>query len=186
MMYLSRGIVCRGPNKRRLYVRHFGAPIELTETEAQIWLDGRPGFACLKSVGELCVLRRLEKRGLVYCEPEHTESARYMILCRCVICTTRTISLLPRSKLEKYILVWLKKAGFHLGIAELISLFEKGIEPCRELLHSENRLVLSRLIYPCTVMIANAFENRMMYSSARRQTVDAVMKLLRRKQVFMM
>lgn len=186
MIYLSRGIACRGPNKRRLYVRHFGAPIELTEAEAQIWLDGRLEFACLKSEKELCVLQQLDKRRLVYCESDHTDLAQYMILRRCVICPTRRISLLPRSKIEKHILVWLKKAGFHLGIAELISLFEKGIEPCRVLLYSENRLVLSRLIYPCNVMIANAFENRMMYSSARKQTVDAVMKLLSRNQVFMM
>ena len=186
MMYLSKGLACRGPNKGRVYVRHFGEPIELTEEEAQIWFRGRRKFSYLAEKDDLHILQQLAKYRLVECVPEHTGCAQYMILRRCVICPTRTISLLPRSKIEKHILVWLKKAGFHLGIAELISLFEKGIEPCGELLNSENRLVLSRLIYPCTVMIANAFENRMMYSSARRQTVDAVMKLLRRKQVFMM
>lgn len=186
MMYLSRGIVCRGPTKRRLYVRHFGAPIELTEAEGQIWLDGRLGFARLNSEKELRMLQQLEKRRLVHCEPEHTDRAQYMILRRCVLCPTNAVSLLPRSKREKQILIWLKKAGFRLSIAELIFLFENGIEPCKELLYSENRLVLSRLIYPCTVMMANAFENRMMYSIARKQTVDAVMKLLSRKQIFMM
>lgn len=79
MIYLSRGIACRGPNKQRLYVRHFGAPIELTEAETQIWLDGRLEFACLKSEKELCVLQQLDKRRLVYCESDHTDLAQYMI-----------------------------------------------------------------------------------------------------------
>lgn len=186
MMYLSKGIVCRGPDRKRLYVRHLGLPIELTDQEAQIWLEGEFAFAYASSKQDLSILQRLVNRRLIVCEQEHNGWAQYKILCKCVIFPTGRIRFLPLRKTEKNILIWLKKAGFHLSLPELVYLFENEIEPRSDLLYSENRLRLSRLIYPCTIMMANSFENRMMHSIAMKQTVDAVMNLLYRKQVVIM
>ena len=66
------------------------------------------------------------------------------------------------SKLEKEILIWLKNAGIHLSVAELIYLIEHKVEPSDDLLYEENRQALVEKIYTTENIANNILENQML------------------------
>lgn len=188
MMYLSKGITCKGKSKNGLYIRHFGQPMVLSGEEAVMWKRGRFGFAYTLTQTETDTVRVLVKKGLAVSEQEDDASDKYHALCRCAICANPkfVFGLKPLSAVEKRILTWLRKAATNLSLPELVSLEDKGIKPEPDLLYGENSTKLLKLIYPCYESIAGEMENRMRHSIARKSTVDAVLKLLQRRYVVIM
>lgn len=188
MIYLSKGILVHGPKKNRLLVRHFGLPTEITGVDIDVWLNGRRGFAYTQTKEEDAALERLVNRHLANCELTRGGLSEYKILRKCLICPSKGVHLgiPPLSRTERTVLTWLKKAGIHLSLAELISLFDKGVEPTADLLYRENTRKLMNIIHPSRITIAYELENRMMHSIARKSIVDAVMRLLYRNRVFLM
>lgn len=182
MMYLSKGMLCKGSNKKTIYVSHFGLPVQLTGAEADAWLNGRLGFAIAETLSEKKVVQDLVKRSLAICDPEHDTITQFWILTHCVILPIkRWLRFLPLRDPEKVVLTWIRKAGCNLSIAELVFLLDNKIKPSQELLYSKNKLALRRKIYPHCVLIANQFESRMQHAWRRAETVNAVMSLLHKK-----
>ena len=188
MMYLSRGVLDKRRSKRGILIRYYGLPIELSGDEADIWERGRFGFAYSESPSEEVVVKEMLKKGLVVSAPGHSEIDKYTVLCLSGIYANRQfkLTIIPLCKPEKRILIWLKKAGINLNFSELVCLEDRGIEPKPDLLSRENSVKLMRIIYPGLVSIAGNLELRMLHSIVRKRTVDAVMKLLRRKRVIIM
>ena len=80
-------------------------------------------------------------------------------------------------------MIWLKKAGFHVSAAELVYLIDHGIKPTKDLLYEQNRLALSKKIYPYPVVIAQQLEHKMAHALSCFQVVNALMRLVQKGHV---
>ena len=85
------------------------------------------------------------------------------------------------SKLEKEILIWLKNAGIHLSVAELIYLIEHKVEPSDDLLYEENRQALVEKIYTTENIANNILENQMLEAQCRDNVVNSLISLLKKR-----
>lgn len=188
MIYISKGIICKGKSKHGIFIRHFGRPMELVKEEAEAWLKAQFGFAHIYSDEEAKAVHRLEKKGLAIVKDNCSEFELYDALCRGAICANpkKKFEIIPFKDTAKRVLIWLRKAGTNLLLPELVCLEEKGIEPIPSLLYRENSTALLLLIHPHCVSIAGSLENRMRHSVARKRTVDAILELLRRKRIVIM
>ncbi len=185
MMYLSKGILCKGGSKSWLYIRHLGQPTVLNGEEAVLWQKSRFGFSYTTNQSEIAIVQKLTRKGVVVSESGRSELEKYHALCRCSIRSNSNFifGLRPFSVIERRILTWLRKTDINLSLPELICLEDKEIKPERNLLHGKNSTDLFKLIYPCYESIAGDLENRMRYSIARQKTINAILELLRRKRV---
>lgn len=175
MLYLSKGIKS-GQSGDKISIALGGRTIELNETESRLWEKGEFNFAVTDT------LLSLEERGLVECEAENSPVSRYFILTRCIFCVSDAkvvkINLL---KLEKEILIWLKNAGIHLSVAELIYLIEHKVEPSDDLLYEENRQALVEKIYTTENIADNILENQMLEAKCRDEVVNTLISLLKKR-----
>ncbi|WP_285819627.1 hypothetical protein [Bacteroides acidifaciens] len=185
MMYLSKGILCKGGSKNWLYIRHLGQPTVLNGEEAVLWQESRFHFSYTMNPSEMAIVQKLVRKGVAVSENGRSELEKYHALCRCSIRANPNfiIGLKPFNALEKRILTWLRKTDANLSLPELICLEDKGIKPERNLLYRKNSTELFKLIYPCYESIAGDLENKMRCSIARQRTIDALLELLRRKRV---
>lgn len=183
MLYLSKGFILRPCSEQRLSVSRCGVDFVLTGTEAGLWLDGRFQFADSSSEQKFA-LEHLIKMGLVECAEENHSIDKYRILCRCILypAVPKKVSI-PLLPTENEVLVWLRKAGLRLTMAELVCLREKGIKPIDDLLYSFNRQKLTNVIYTPDTIAEGNLELQMEHASARYKTVKSVETLLRKKRI---
>lgn len=188
MMYLSKGIINKGKNKQGLYIRHFGQPEVLHGAEADMWRLGRYGFVHVYVKPDITIAEELSRKGVAVFVRGSSELDKYDALCKCAICANPKLkfSLTPLSATEKRILTWLKKSNANLSLPELISLEEKDIEPKKYLRKQNNPTELLKIIYPGYDSLSGDLELRMKRSIYRIDTVDAVIKLLRKKRIVLM
>lgn len=188
MMFLSKGIMSKGGSKSWLYIRHLGQPTVLHGEEADLWQKSRFGFSYTMNPSEIAIVQRLVRKGVVVSENGRSELDKYHALCRCSIRANPNfiIGLKSFNALERRILTWLRKTDANLSLPELICLEDKGITPEQNLLCRKNSTDLFKLIYPCYESITGDLENKMRCSIARQRTIDALLKLLRRKRVVIM
>ena len=83
------------------------------------------------------------------------------------------------SSKERRILRWLRYSGFRIGIAELVALEEKHIQPDKGLLSDKNWKVLAEKIYGAKPLSNNKIERQMEHSKSRNDTVAALMHLVK-------
>ena len=101
-------------------------------------------------------------------------------LTRCIIVpTVKERVFLSRD--EKFMLAWLRGAGLHLTMAELVFLSEHRVEPSPELLSEGNAQALTERIYTPETIRDNALEKLMERAGCLGEVVNAVMSLLRKK-----
>lgn len=179
MLYLSKGIK-NGQSDGKISVVLGGQTIELNEAESRIWEKGEFNFAVTDA--DTDVLLSLEEQGLVECEDGNSSVSRYFILTRCIFCIADSkVIKINLSKLEQEILVWIKNAGIHLSVAELIYLIEHSVKPSKDLLHEENRQALVEKIYTTENIADNILENQMLEANCRDQVTDALISLLQKR-----
>lgn len=183
MIYISKGLVCKGSTEELLEVTYRGRSFQLTGTLAYIWLNGRYGFSKSKSVQEENALRHLIRMGLVECEDTDTSVNRYRILSRCILCPAKKqgYALTTLNSREKQMMTWLTKAGLRLSTAELVYLFEHHVQPEEHLLYAENRQALVERLYTADTIAV--LETQMEYAEERDAVVDMVLRLLRKKKI---
>ena len=85
MMYLSKGILCKGGSKSWLYIRHLGQPTVLNGEEAVLWQKSRFGFSYTTNQSEIAIVQKLTRKGVVVSESGRSELEKYHALCRCSI-----------------------------------------------------------------------------------------------------
>lgn len=84
MMYLSKGILCKGGSKSWLYIRHLGQPTVLNGEEAVLWQKSRFGFSYTTNQSEIAIVQKLTRKGNCVREKvicEHVESYGADVLC---------------------------------------------------------------------------------------------------------
>lgn len=188
MIYISKGVARKGKNKKGLCIHHFGKPVELYNENALMWQKARYGFAYADTQAEIAVVELLVKKGIAIGENRYSDLDKYHALCRCCIYANPKLifNLMPLKKEEKRLLVWLKKSEANLTLPELVCLNEKGIKPKKDLLFRKNANKLMRIIYPWYITMTGEMENKMKHSIVRKQTVDSILELLRKKRIVIM
>lgn len=184
MIYISKGMVCKGSTEERLEIAHRGQSFQLTGALAYTWLNGRYGFSQSRNVQEESALRHLIRMGLAECEDTDTALNRYRILSRCILCPVKGKTVpLTANGLKKDVMTWLTKAGIRLSTAELVYLTEHQVQPKESLLYEENRQALVERIYTVDTIADNILETQMERAQVRDSVVKTLLDLLRKKRL---
>ena len=185
MIYLSKGVVCKGSAEDKLHIAHGNAVLKLDSTESEIWQNGRFEISEIPETDKYKnVFRSLYNKGLLEYEHGDDDVLRYRLLSKCICCPARTKGLQkPISKNEKYLLKWLAGAGLRLSTAELIYLVENEIKPVSSLLSSENRQSLVETIYTKDNIYDNILETQMEKAKCRDDVVKTLLSLLKKKRI---
>lgn len=184
-MYLSKGMVLKPSTEDLLFVTRCGVDFRLTGSQADIWLDGRFGFA-QETEDQKFDIQHLKRIGLIEHTEEQSPTAKYRILTQCVICAAdskyRWNILTPK---EAEVLKWIQYAGLRLTAAELVFLQENKIHPAESLLYECNRQALTERIYTPENIQDNLLELQMEQSPARDQTIQILLHLLKKKRILL-
>lgn len=180
MKYISKGCVVKGSTEHIMRVSQFGREFQLTGVKAALWLNGHGRFDAIDETNSICrrELEHLRRTGLI--EPVEADAAGEYRVTRCIIVpTVKERVFLSRD--EKFMLTWLRGAGLHLTMAELVFLCEHLVEPSPELFDEGNAQALTERIYTPETIQDNALEKLMERAGRRDEAVKAVMSLLRKK-----
>jgi len=186
MIYLSKGLVCKGSTEELLKIVYRGREFQLTKMLAVLWLNGRYGFAETKTPQEESALLHLLRMGLAESELENQPVSRYRIFSRCILCPAKKTGMQINGRMEKDAMIWIRKAGLRLSTAELVWLFEHDVKPQEQLLYAENRQALVEKIYTADTIADNVLETQMEYAAKRDVVIDTLLRLLRKKKIVIM
>lgn len=186
MLYLSKGMVLNPSTEHILYVSRCGSEFTLTGVLAKLWIDGRLTVGKTIDVRQEAKLKHLIRMGLAETTDGADDIAAYRLLTNCVICPAKPRFLhRPLNRRERYLWMWISRAGLRLTAAELVSLKERGIAPALHLLGEENRQKLTELIYTAETIFDGILETRMEHSPARSDVVKGILGLLRKKRILL-
>lgn len=167
--------------------RH-GTDFQLTGLQAELWLNGRYGFA--ESGGNILegkALQQLNRQGLVELVESDEPAAEYRALTQCVLVPAQPQGhRVLLSTREKELLRWLTDAGLHLTTAELVFLAEHCVKPTADLLGERNRQCLTERIYTQETIFDNILEAQMEHAAARDEVVDALLRLLEKRRILLL
>ncbi len=185
MLYLSKGIVCPESVTGNLFLERGNQKFQLQGREAAVWLQGRFGFHIIESEAEEQAVRCLAGKGLAEMEVETGSVYKYRILTRCVFCPVRQSQHMSSrlSGLERQIDTWMRKAGLHLSVAELVFLQEHHITADSGMFGNRNRQKLIETIYTKDNIQDNLLEHQMEQAECRDEVVEALMQLLKKKKI---
>ncbi len=187
MIYISKGIVKPGSTEDNIQIIRSGQAFTLIGLNAQLWLDGRYNFNTVNDDIPIAALKRLARMGLVETEDDDSPVSKYRILTRCVLCAAknRTGGFTVNGK-ERVIHNWIRDAGIHLTVAELIYLQEKGVKPESKYLYAENRQALIERIYTQNTIMDDILECQMETAACRDYVVDTLLTLLKKKRILIL
>ena len=187
MKYISKGMVIKASTEDLLFVTRCGVDFQLTGSPAELWLNGRYGFAESGSnILEEKALQQLKRQGLVELVELDDPAAEYHALTQCVLLPARPQCPRVLSTLEKELLHWLADAGLHLTTAELVFLVEHRVKPTADLLGERNRQRLTERIYTQETIFDNILETQMEHAAARDKVVDALLRLLEKRRILLL
>lgn len=185
MLYISKGIVCPESLTGTLFLERGNQKFQLQGREAAVWLNGRFGFDMTESEIEEQAVRCLVGKGLVEMEREIGSVYKYRILTRCVFCPVKQDH--RRSSrlgdLERQLDTWMRKAGLHLSVAELVFLQEHRIKADSGMFGIRNHQKLIETIYTKDNIQDNLLEHQMEQAECRDEVVEALMRLLKKKKI---
>lgn len=188
MKYISKGMVIKASTEELLFVTRHGTDFQLTDLQAELWLNGRYGFA--ESGGNILerkALQQLNRQGLVELVESDEPAAEYRALTQCVLVPAQPQGhRVLLSTQEKELLRWLTDAGLHLTAAELVFLAEHRVMPTADLLGERNRQRLTERIYTQETIFDNILEAQMEHAAARDEVVDALLRLLEKRQILLL
>lgn len=186
MVYISKGMELKGSNEKRVRLHYFGGRYELNGEKAALWRRGRRNFATAHTRSEEQAVLELKKEGLVELAATPNARERYFLLTRCLLCVPKKrLFLFPLNAHDKRVLLWLRKAGFRLGLAELIYLMEHKVEPTKELLDRTNGAALFRRIHASYIVIGRHLEQKMSVAVCRDDVVETIVRLVRKKRIYL-
>ncbi len=182
MIYLSKGVLCKSNGLENLHITRGNETINITDMDAQVWLNGRFGFSDTESVEQENSVLHLASLGLMEYEQEDTPVNRYRILTRGVCCIAKSKGI-PQfiCKAERNVMRWIRYAGIRLSTAELVYLVENNITPTDDLLYEYNRQALVEKIYTTDTIFDNLLENIMEKAKCRDNVVSTIMKLIHKR-----
>lgn len=186
MKYISIGAVSSGSTEYILKVAHGGYNFQLDGVLAKLWLNGRTQFCAVEDPIEVKGLTQLLKMGLAV-QAEECDAGEYRALTHCTLVPAECkFPFLFLSRTEKQVLIWLRRAGLMLSMAELTYLVEKDVECEDNLLGSGNAQALVERIYNKDTICDNILENQMEHARCRDEVTKAVLTLLSKRRVLLL
>ncbi len=185
MLYISKGMVCPESVTGNLFLERGNQKFQLQGREAAVWLKGRFGFDMTESEAEERAVRYLAGKGLAEMEEETGSVYKYRILTRCICCPVKQDQRMSSrlSGLERQLDTWMRKAGLHLSVAELVFLREHHIATDSGMFGIRNRQKLIETIYTKDNIQDNLLEHQMEQAECRDEVVEALMQLLKKKKI---
>lgn len=185
MLYISKGMVCPETVTGPLFLEKGNQKFQLQGREAAVWLKGRFGFDITESEAEEQAVRYLADKDLAEMEEESDPVYKYRILTRCVFCLVKQDHRMSSrlSNLERQLDTWMRKAGLHLSVAELVFLREHHIAADSGMFGIRNRQKLIETIYTKDNIQDNLLEHQMEQAECRDEVVEALMQLLKKKKI---
>ena len=115
------------------------------------------------------------------------QAGEYHALTGCIIVPAKA----PRpggtmTRQEKNLLKWIREAGMHLTIAELVFLSLHSLQPEPQWLGEENRQKLTEAIYTQTTIQDNILESQMEHAECRDEVVRCVLSSLKKKRILLL
>ena len=182
MLYISKGIPRGRVGRERLTVAWRGKEYELEDDDARLWLEGRHDTA----LAEAMQLEALINLGLIDTADADGPLSIYRLLTNCVVCPAPPRFLRwPLCRTERRLWRWIRRAGFHLSLAELVFLLEEDVRPIPELLGEANRQALVEMIYTTETIADRLLEARMEDAFGRDAVVEALLGLLRKHYIML-
>ncbi|MCQ2443027.1 MAG: hypothetical protein MJ077_07975 [Oscillospiraceae bacterium] len=186
MMYISKGAVLPNSTEDLIRVSHQSLTVSLTRTEAALWFNGRDEFTSTESRYELNALDHLRRMNLVEYTDGSDLTAQYRTLTRCMPCVSESHSSdFGLGKHQRHMMRWLRHAGLHLTVAELVKLRELDLAPSDDLLYEKNRQALTETLYTLDTIEDNVLENLMEHSAAMPQTIKTLLSLLKKNRIYL-
>lgn len=187
MYYLSKGSVVRGSTEQILKVAHGRNVFELHGREAGLWLDGRFGIRSVFDPAGVKAIRHMERMGIVTSSEQGDAASRYEMLADCIYCPVAVKGIrCVWCRRDRRILTWLRSAGLHLSLAEIIYLEEHGVRPVPELLGEDNRQMLTERIYDIGMIQDGVLEREMAASPMRDVVISSILRLIKMKRVILL
>lgn len=186
MKYISIGAVMTEGTEHRITVCRGSNQFLLTGEQATVWLNGRLGFSEAIRPTDQQALEQLVRIGLAV-KSNGYPIADYRTLTQCTIVPAdRKYPYWGVTGVDKIVLQWLREAGLVLSMAELVYLIDRKVPVQSEYLGSDNAQRLVERIYTMDTIFDNILENQMERAAARDETVQAILRLLRKKRIVLL
>lgn len=185
MMYLSKGILTEQWNDGLERISHCGRIVLLGPELAKLWRKARYVPQPVPQ-GREQAIRRMEEKGIVSTTEESGALASYRLLAGSILCPEAqrfSDRLLPNT--AKRLWKWINEAGLRLTASELVRLEERRLQPTPSLLGEDGRQRLTEMIYRADTIQDGILDNLMEHSPVRDSTVDALLKLLQTRRLFL-
>lgn len=181
MYYLSKGLLIEQDGSGSITVEHIGIQTQLDGRYARLWLAGSQS----PERAEEEELRKLSKLDLIgYQDEGDYIQAVYRILIESVMLPRHPAPDIEIPDVPVMMLRWLREAGLHLTIAELVRIHELGLRPVTSLLGEANRQVLVEKIYSHDSIFDGELERRMATSKFLAEVIEAVLLLLHSGKIY--
>lgn len=182
MLYVSKGqIVERSGNTVVVNLR--GRKVTLAGEQAQDWLSGHKEPRYLGHSR----LYSLEADGLVETQPgkEYLPEVYRMLLNSVVAPIEQKFPYMGLKADEKSLLRWIREAGLRLTTPELVRIVELGLAPEPKYLGRENRQRLVESLYTLENITDGQLETCMEHAAAMPDTVDTLLRLLKKRRIIL-
>lgn len=187
MYYLSKGRAVKGSTETILKVIRGKNIFRLHGIEAGLWLDGRYGIRTANDTVGITAIRHLERMGIVSSSERGDAVGQYEMLAGGIFCPVAVRGIRrPLRERGKRVYTWLRSAGLHLSMEELVYLEDRGIRPVPELLGEDNRQALTELIYDSRTIQNGVLEREMAASPVRDAVVSSILHLIKTKKVIIL
>ena len=178
MFYLSIGVLLGSSTGNKSVIRCGSKVVELTGKIRQMWLKGRFGIAECDTEDE-GLMKELYEKGLVVVSEENDYDSKYNMFYRCIVSSAKSPLKVGLTEEERTVYQWLRFSPFLLDIADVLSLYERGLNVEGKYIGKYNAQALVKLILePHGNHKDQRFLDRMFYSQKRDELVDIYLSLL--------
>ena len=182
---LSKGLLLKKHSNSSIVIQKEWTRYELKGEKAYIWMLARNGFSS-RGVEEQRIFNELCREGLLAQTDVQNAYGMYCLLTSNILCVNRRKALrFPLRGLEKKIIQWLQGGKRKLSVEELVFLIENDVNP---IIYEDDvfGVALSERIYQTRIHVTNLLRKEMAVAKHRDETVNAVLRLLKKNRLYLM
>ena len=186
MIYISKGVEVKNLFRKGVIVLYCGGRYAMNDKMALLWRRGKGRFAHVYSLEEKELLEELKNKGLVECSVHTSKYGRFYLLTNCLIgVSNNRNAFFELNRMDRRILLWMRRSAFRLNISELIYLTEMKIVPTKSLLGENNRIELMCRIHNGTMNSGKYLEQKALIARCRDEVVESVARLIRKGKLYL-
>ena len=182
---LSKGLLLKKRSNGSIVIQKEWTRYELKGKKAYIWMLARNGFSS-RVVEEQRIFNELCREGLLAQKDVQNTYGMYCLLTSNILCVNKRKGLhFPLCRLEKKIMQWLQGGERKLSVEELVFLIEHNENP---LVYADDAfgVMLSKRIHKTHIHVTNLLRKEMAVAKHRDETVNAILRLLKKNRLYLM